>query len=46
MTVFVILVRQKHAEFIRQLGLKDVKDYLSKAEGLDSTNPGSLAYWS
>jgi hypothetical protein len=44
-----ILVRQKHAEFIRQLGLKDVKEYLPNA-GLGSPNPESpdpesLTHW-
>jgi hypothetical protein len=41
-----ILVRQKHAKFVRQLGLKDVKDYLSKVEGLDGPDPASLTHWS
>jgi hypothetical protein len=40
-----ILVRQKHAEFVRQLGLTDVKDCLLKAEGLDSPDPASLTHW-
>jgi hypothetical protein len=40
-----ILVCQKHAEFVRQLGLKDVKDCLLKAEGLDSPDPASLTHW-
>ncbi|KAI1524439.1 hypothetical protein PtrSN002B_010486 [Pyrenophora tritici-repentis] len=40
-----ILVRQKHAEFVRQLGLRDVKVCLLKAEGLDSPDPASLTHW-
>jgi hypothetical protein len=40
-----ILVRQKHAEFIQQLRLTDVKDCLLKAEELDSPDPASLTHW-
>ncbi|KAI1663301.1 Pol protein [Pyrenophora tritici-repentis] len=40
-----ILVRQKHAEFVRQLGLRDVKVCLLKAGGLDSPDPASLTHW-
>jgi hypothetical protein len=44
-----ILVRQKHAEFIRQLSLKDVKEYLPNAgpesPDLESPNPESLTHW-
>jgi hypothetical protein len=35
-----ILVRQKHVEFLRQLGLKDVKEYLPNA-GSESPDPES-----
>jgi hypothetical protein len=35
-----ILVRQKHVEFLRQLGLKDVEEYLPNA-GLESPDPES-----
>jgi hypothetical protein len=41
-----ILVREKHAELVRPLGLKDVKDYLYKDERLDCPDPTSLTYWS
>jgi hypothetical protein len=41
-----ILMREKHAELVRQLGLKDVKDYLYKDERLDCPDPTSLTYWS
>jgi hypothetical protein len=44
-----ILVRQKHVEFLRQLGLKDVKEYLPNAgpESPDpeSPDPESLTHW-
>jgi hypothetical protein len=39
-----ILVRQKNVEFLRQLGLRDVREYLSNAEEPDSPDPGSLAH--
>jgi hypothetical protein len=38
-----ILVRQKHVEFVKQLGLKDVKEYLQNA-GPESSDPESLTH--
>jgi hypothetical protein len=38
-----ILVRQKHVEFLRQLGLRDVKEYLPNAE-LENSDPESLTH--
>jgi hypothetical protein len=38
-----ILVRQKHVEFLRQLGLKDVKEYLPNA-GPESPDTESLTH--
>jgi hypothetical protein len=38
-----ILVRQKHVEFLRQLGLRDVKEYLPNAEP-ENSNPESLTH--
>ena len=40
-----ILVRQKHAKFVRQLGLRDVENCLPEPEGPDSPDPASLAHW-
>jgi hypothetical protein len=39
-----ILVRQKHAEFVKQLGLRDVKEHLPNA-GPESPDSGSLTHW-
>jgi hypothetical protein len=39
-----ILVCQKHVKFVRQLGLKDVKEYLSNAKEPDSPDPGNLKH--
>ena len=39
-----ILVRQKHAKFVRQLGLRDVKDYIPTVEGLDGPDSASLTH--
>jgi hypothetical protein len=38
-----ILVRQKHVEFLRQLGLRDVKEYLPNAE-LENSDLESLTH--
>jgi hypothetical protein len=40
-----ILVRQKHAEFVRQLGLREVGNCLSEIEEQDSPDPASLTQW-
>lgn len=40
-----ILVRQKHTEFVRQLGLRDVENCLPEPAGPDSPDPASLAHW-
>jgi hypothetical protein len=49
-----IFVRQKHVKFLRQLSLKDVKEYLPNAgpespdlesPDLESPDPESLTHW-
>ncbi|KAJ8113224.1 hypothetical protein OPT61_g4600 [Boeremia exigua] len=40
-----ILARQKHAEFVRQIGLRNVEGCLSGLEGSQSPEPGSLTHW-
>ena len=43
------LVRQKHAEFVRELGLKDVVNYINTkiepAEELLEPEPTGLVHW-
>ncbi|KAI1509646.1 Pol protein [Pyrenophora tritici-repentis] len=39
-----MLVRQKHVEFLKQLGLRDVNEYLPNA-GQDSPDLESLTHW-
>jgi hypothetical protein len=40
-----ILARQKHAEFVQQLGLRDVESCLSKIKEQDSPDLASLTHW-
>jgi hypothetical protein len=40
-----ILVRQKHAEFVQQLGLQDVKACVTTRKGPNSPDPASLTHW-
>jgi hypothetical protein len=40
-----ILVRQKHAEFVQQLGLQDIKACMAKPKGPDGPDPASLSHW-
>ena len=39
-----ILVRQTHAEFVQQLGLQDIKAYMTKPKGPDSPDSASLSH--